>query len=247
MGEDVKEFVNACFVCALSKASHRPPAGLLHPLPIPPRPWCHIVLDFNTSLPVSLRNYVILNVNVMILGDFNADEKCVTHKGMKELRIRSDKNFHWLIGDDVDTTSNTANAHTYNRIVVYGDDVMAAIVPQSAKPFNFHREFSMTVELAQQVSDRYSVEVELSSSLPFWMTNPIQRRDVEHTLHATVNKALSVNLQADLSTLQKENLLLEREKLQLQISILKHYLTTLSRKQPQSNKLHNPEIFSHLP
>ncbi|XP_061837310.1 deoxyribonuclease-1-like isoform X2 [Nerophis lumbriciformis] len=185
--------------------------------------------------------------NVMILGDFNADGKFVTHKGMKELRIRSDKNFHWLIGDDVDTTSNTANTHTYDRIVVYGDDVMAAIVPQSAKPFNFHREFSMTEELAQQVSDRYPVEVELSSSLPFWMTNPIQRRDVEHTLHATVNKALSVNLQADLSTLQKENLLLEREKLQLQISILKHHLTTLSRKQPQSNKLHNPEIFSHLP
>ncbi|XP_061760170.1 deoxyribonuclease-1-like isoform X2 [Nerophis ophidion] len=183
--------------------------------------------------------------NVMILGDFNADGKCVTHKGMKELRIRSDKNFHWLIGDDVDTTSNTANAHTYDRIVVYGDDVMAALVPQSAKPFNFHREFSMTEELAQQVSDRYPVEVELSSSLPFWMTNPTQRRDVEHTLHATVNKALPVNLQADLSTLQKENLLLEREKLQLEISILKHHLTTLSRKR-QSNKLHNPEIFSHF-
>ena len=29
----------ACDICARSKTSHRPPAGLLHPLPIPDRPW----------------------------------------------------------------------------------------------------------------------------------------------------------------------------------------------------------------
>uniref|UniRef100_A0A674NN42 Gypsy retrotransposon integrase-like protein 1 n=1 Tax=Takifugu rubripes TaxID=31033 RepID=A0A674NN42_TAKRU len=33
--EDVQEFVGACTVCARSKASHRSPAGLLHPLPVP--------------------------------------------------------------------------------------------------------------------------------------------------------------------------------------------------------------------
>lgn len=53
----------------------------------------------------------------MILGDFNADGVYVTHKKMKEIRIRSDKNFHWLIGDDVDTTVKTSNEHTYDRHV----------------------------------------------------------------------------------------------------------------------------------
>ena len=53
----------------------------------------------------------------MILGDFNADGVYVTHKEMKAIRIHSDKNFHWLIGDDVDTTANTSNEHTYDRHV----------------------------------------------------------------------------------------------------------------------------------
>ncbi|XP_061622717.1 deoxyribonuclease-1-like [Phyllopteryx taeniolatus] len=167
--------------------------------------------------------------NVMMLGDFNADGKFVTQKGMKELRIRSDKNFHWLIGDDMDTTANTANAHTYDRIVVYGDDMMAAIVPQSAKPFNFHREFSMTEEMALQVSDRYPVEVKLSSSLLFWMTNHIHSGDTEYTPPATVKNASAERLYDDVLRIQKENLHLEREKLQLQISLLKHRLASLSR------------------
>lgn len=53
----------------------------------------------------------------MILGDFNADGAYISDKEMKEIRIRSDNNFHWLIGDDVDTTANTGNEHTYDRHV----------------------------------------------------------------------------------------------------------------------------------
>lgn len=51
----------------------------------------------------------------MILGDFNADGSYVTKRGMRNIRIRSDKKFHWVIGDDVDTTANTSNDHTYDR------------------------------------------------------------------------------------------------------------------------------------
>lgn len=35
MAADTREFIAACSVCARSKSSHRPPAGLLQPLPIP--------------------------------------------------------------------------------------------------------------------------------------------------------------------------------------------------------------------
>uniref|UniRef100_A0AAQ4R7X3 Gypsy retrotransposon integrase-like protein 1 n=1 Tax=Gasterosteus aculeatus aculeatus TaxID=481459 RepID=A0AAQ4R7X3_GASAC len=53
MAKDVCEFVAACSVCARSKASHRRPAGLLRPLPIPSRRWSHIAVDFVTGLPPS--------------------------------------------------------------------------------------------------------------------------------------------------------------------------------------------------
>lgn len=44
---------------------------------------------------------------------------------------------------------NQWNSFIYfsHSIVVYGDDMLAAIVPNSAKPFNFHKEFAMTEEM----------------------------------------------------------------------------------------------------
>ncbi|XP_054651361.1 uncharacterized protein LOC129191789 isoform X3 [Dunckerocampus dactyliophorus] len=62
MTTNTKEFVAACSVCARNKSSHCPPAGLLQPLLVPPRPWSHIALDFVTGLPSSRGNTVILNV-----------------------------------------------------------------------------------------------------------------------------------------------------------------------------------------
>ncbi len=59
---DVRHFVASCHVCAQTKSSNLPPAGLLRPLPIPSRPWSHIALDFVTGLPLSAGNTVILTV-----------------------------------------------------------------------------------------------------------------------------------------------------------------------------------------
>ncbi|XP_029994008.1 deoxyribonuclease-1-like [Sphaeramia orbicularis] len=168
--------------------------------------------------------------NVMILGDFNADGAYVTRKEMKEIRIRSDTNFHWLIGDDVDTTANTSNEHTYDRIVVYGEDMVAAIVPHSAKPFNFHKEFGMTEEMALKVSDHYPVEVELLNSSHSWMTQKGQT-DIFQSQQSSATNTVTDDLQADVLKLQKENLLLEREKLQLQICLLRHQLAKLQMNQ----------------
>ncbi|CAL9702644.1 unnamed protein product [Knipowitschia caucasica] len=146
----------------------------------------------------------------MILGDLNADGAYVSQRKMKPIRIRSDNNFHWLIGDDVDTTANTSNEHTYDRIVVYGKDMLAAIVPNSAKTFNFHKEFGMTEEKALKVSDHYPVEVEIQSSML-----PQETEKCSSSREA---------LQVEVLQLQKENLLLEREKIQLQILVLKQRL-----------------------
>ncbi|KAA0711896.1 Deoxyribonuclease gamma [Triplophysa tibetana] len=99
--------------------------------------------------------------NVMILGDFNADGAYVSKKKMKGIRIRSDTDFHWLIGDDVDTTASLSNDHTYDRIVVYKEDMLQAVVPRSAKPFNFHIAYKLSEEMALDISDHYPVEVTL--------------------------------------------------------------------------------------
>ncbi len=59
---DVQEFVAACSVCAQNKEPRTHPHGLLHPLPIPRRPWSHISMDFITGLPQSQGSTVILVV-----------------------------------------------------------------------------------------------------------------------------------------------------------------------------------------
>uniref|UniRef100_A0AAQ4PE48 Gypsy retrotransposon integrase-like protein 1 n=1 Tax=Gasterosteus aculeatus aculeatus TaxID=481459 RepID=A0AAQ4PE48_GASAC len=60
--EDARAYVLACTTCARNKASHRPPMGLLRPLPVPQRPWSHVALDFVTGFPPSDGNTVILTV-----------------------------------------------------------------------------------------------------------------------------------------------------------------------------------------
>uniref|UniRef100_A0A8C8DGA7 Gypsy retrotransposon integrase-like protein 1 n=1 Tax=Oryzias sinensis TaxID=183150 RepID=A0A8C8DGA7_9TELE len=62
MVKDVREYVAACSTCARSKSSSSAPAGLLHPLPTPDRPWSHLAMDFVTGLPLSHGNTVILTV-----------------------------------------------------------------------------------------------------------------------------------------------------------------------------------------
>ncbi|KAI1900003.1 hypothetical protein AGOR_G00067740 [Albula goreensis] len=158
--------------------------------------------------------------NIMILGDFNADGAYVSNRKMKGIRIRSDKNFHWLIGDDEDTTTNTGNEHTYDRIVVYGDDMVEAVVPNSAKPFNFQEVFGLTMEVALSVSDHYPVEVELKKRIP--------SSDSSGSQQPTPMK--SHMEMEDLLDMKKGNLLLEREKLNLEIQMLKLQINNLEQK-----------------
>lgn len=62
MVADTRGYVAACSICACGKASHRAPAGLLHPLPIPSRTWSHIAVDFVTGLPSFEGNTTILTI-----------------------------------------------------------------------------------------------------------------------------------------------------------------------------------------
>ena len=62
MESEVREYIEACSVCARNKTSSRARSGLLQPLPIPSRPWADISMDFVTGLPVSQGNTTVLTV-----------------------------------------------------------------------------------------------------------------------------------------------------------------------------------------
>uniref|UniRef100_A0A4W4G7E2 Deoxyribonuclease n=1 Tax=Electrophorus electricus TaxID=8005 RepID=A0A4W4G7E2_ELEEL len=96
--------------------------------------------------------------NVMLLGDLNADCGYVTIKGLKNLRLRNDPKFHWLITDEQDTTVRDTTHCAYDRIIVHGKELISGIVPESAQPFDFRKEFSLTQQEALDVSDHYPVE-----------------------------------------------------------------------------------------
>ncbi|XP_029007012.2 deoxyribonuclease-1-like isoform X3 [Betta splendens] len=100
--------------------------------------------------------------NIMILGDFNADGRYLSKRKKQTMRICSEP-YHWLITDDVDTTSSNNNDNTYDRIVVYGEKMLEAVVSGSAKSFNYQEEFNLTDEETLSVSDHYPVEVELKT------------------------------------------------------------------------------------
>jgi hypothetical protein len=51
MHKDVFDFCRSCEHCARGKTGTQRPYGLLHPLPIPPRPWSWAALDFMVGLP----------------------------------------------------------------------------------------------------------------------------------------------------------------------------------------------------
>uniref|UniRef100_A0A8C8RZQ4 Deoxyribonuclease n=1 Tax=Pelusios castaneus TaxID=367368 RepID=A0A8C8RZQ4_9SAUR len=99
--------------------------------------------------------------NVMVLGDLNAGGAYVPPSAWGSIRLRWEPSFHWLIGDTANTTVRARTHCAYDRIVVQGDEMLGAVVPGSAKPYNFARSLGLSEEEALQVSDHYPVEVNL--------------------------------------------------------------------------------------
>ena len=63
MNESVSRYVRGCSLCAQSNPSNIK-LGLYNPLPVPPRPWERISMDFVGGLPMSKRNHDYLYVMV---------------------------------------------------------------------------------------------------------------------------------------------------------------------------------------
>lgn len=122
--------------------------------------------------------------DVMLLGDFNADCGYLAKKNRKNVRLITEKSLFWLIPDKTDTTVRSSTSCTYDRIVVHGENFVRAIVPSSAKPFNFQREYRLTEEQALEVSDHYPVEVllKVTSKSSFSSGNSLTLSETNSTI-----------------------------------------------------------------
>lgn len=97
--------------------------------------------------------------DIMFMGDFNAGCSYVGTSQWSSIRLRTDPAFLWLIPDSADTTVTTTHC-AYDRIVVAGE-LQDAIVPGSARPFDFEVAYGLSNDLALAISDHYPVEVTL--------------------------------------------------------------------------------------
>lgn len=68
MGKQVEEYVSSCDGCQRNKARTTRRAGKLHPLPIPPRPFADVALDFVGPLPVSNSKDLLLTITDRLSG-----------------------------------------------------------------------------------------------------------------------------------------------------------------------------------
>uniref|UniRef100_A0A4W3GLM7 Deoxyribonuclease n=1 Tax=Callorhinchus milii TaxID=7868 RepID=A0A4W3GLM7_CALMI len=82
--------------------------------------------------------------DIMLLGDFNAGCRYVPAGAWDGIRLRRHPGFRWLIRDSEDTTVRAHTHCAYDRIVVHGHSLSSAIVPGSAKCFDFKTRFNLT-------------------------------------------------------------------------------------------------------
>ncbi|NXS70907.1 DNSL3 Deoxyribonuclease, partial [Pandion haliaetus] len=116
--------------------------------------------------------------NFIFMGDFNAGCSYVPQKQWKNIRLRTYSEFVWLIGDKNDTTVKISTSCPYDRIVVSGQNLIQAIVPNSVNIFDFQKEFQMTEEQALGVSDHFPVEFELKPKGGFfnWLKSQFSKK-----------------------------------------------------------------------
>jgi hypothetical protein len=99
MSQDIRKHTRECDACQRTKASTRPPAGELQPLPIPERPWKSIGMDFVGPLPKSKdgKDMVLVVVDRFTKMAHFVPTTCeVTSKKVAELFLQNVFRYHGL-------------------------------------------------------------------------------------------------------------------------------------------------------
>jgi hypothetical protein len=74
--------------------------------------------------------------------------------------------FHWVITNEVDTTTKASDC-TYDRIILLADTHGKEYIPGSAAVFRFDTEYGITdPEFVESISDHYPIYAEFRTGLP---------------------------------------------------------------------------------
>ncbi|GFO39450.1 deoxyribonuclease-1-like [Plakobranchus ocellatus] len=129
--------------------------------------------------------------DILIAGDFNADESYVSRDDWATITLKHDKRFTWLIQDSTDTTTGHTD-RAYDRFVVAGEKLTRAVVPGRTKVFHFDKAFGLTHEEAEAVSDHYPIEMELCGKI-----NRELQKQLRTSLCVTVTQKTPVEKEND--------------------------------------------------
>lgn len=100
--------------------------------------------------------------DIMIMGDLNADCSYVPRYKWKEIALKADPSYYWLIDDGVDTTVSKTDC-AYDRFIGKGSGFKdnGGVVPGSAKVFNYMEEYKLSLDQALLISDHFPIEFKL--------------------------------------------------------------------------------------
>jgi hypothetical protein len=99
MGKDIRKHVQECDACQRTKPSNQPPAGRLHPLPIPGRPWESIGMDNLGPVPKSAtgKDMILVVIDRLTkMARFIPTHTTVTSKGTADLFLQEVFRHHGL-------------------------------------------------------------------------------------------------------------------------------------------------------
>jgi hypothetical protein len=101
MRKDIDYFVDSCGICQRNKSPRHKPFGLLQPLPIPPRPWSSISMDFIVKLPSSngFDSILVIVCRLTKQAHFIACNESINSSGLADLFIANVFRLHGLPDD----------------------------------------------------------------------------------------------------------------------------------------------------
>jgi endonuclease/exonuclease/phosphatase family metal-dependent hydrolase len=100
--------------------------------------------------------------SIVMLGDFNADCSYLNNAKKKEIKNNYFNEFQWLIDDNIET--NLLQSCSYDRIIVSTGENHWKKINWKSKTngiFAFDKQFHLTKQIAEQVSDHYPIEVDI--------------------------------------------------------------------------------------
>jgi hypothetical protein len=179
---DVAKYVSTCVACQRNKARRHKPYGLLHPLPVPKKPWHMVTFDFIVKLPKTSRG----NDSICVFVDkltklvhFVACKEEVSAKEFAELYVDHVFRLHGLSREFItDRDSRFTSA--------FWQEVTVLLGTRTVMSSSFHPQTDGQTERVSQTRETYLRHF-VSVGLNDWDTL-LSRAEFAH--NAAVNETL---------------------------------------------------------